>query len=138
MKVYKFVKDEEEREKTYAVLLKYYVEMKDRFINCIGKRGSYPSIDWLDFGNICKTWQIEDKNLSSKDIDIIFKATNFEEEDLEENDDSSLCRYEFFEIITRMAKCKYLDPKLVPSMSESLEKLITEFIIPNSIEKMDC
>jgi hypothetical protein len=38
-----------------------------------------------------------------QDIDRIFIATNLEEEEQEGNDDRSLCRFEFFEIIVRMA-----------------------------------
>jgi hypothetical protein len=47
-----------------------------------------------------------------KDIDKIFIATNFEIVDLDENADRSLCRYEFFEIIVRMAYSKYFEKGL--------------------------
>jgi hypothetical protein len=102
----------------------------------IAKPKTYPSVDWLDFVATCSEWKIVDKNLTSTDIDIIFIATNYEEDDLEENDDSALCRFEYFEIITRMAKTKYQEKGLCSSVSESCEKLIKEFLIPNSIEHM--
>jgi hypothetical protein len=44
------------------------------------------------------------------EIDLAFIATNFEEEDQEGNDDASLCRFEFFEILLRLANNKYLQP----------------------------
>lgn len=137
MKVKKFVKDAEEQTRVYQVFLKFYRELKAQFLSLIGNQKSYPSIDWLDFVGTCSSWKIVDKNLTAGDIDRIFIATNFEEEDLEENDDSSLCRYEYFEIIARMAKTKFLEKTLVPTMSEALHKLISEFLIPNSIERME-
>ena len=99
-------------------------------------------IDWLDFVDACNAtgWNIVDnkkKDLTGSDIDRIFIATNFEEEDLEENDDNSLCRFEFLEIIARMAKQKYFERGVCKTVAESVEKLLVDFIIPNSIESME-
>ena len=72
----------------------------------------------VDFTTICNNWRIVDrKDLSTSDIDRLFFAVNFEEVggtagDLEDNPDKELCRYEFFEIIVRMAKLKYENQKL--------------------------
>lgn len=75
--------------------------------------------------------------MTQTDIDRIFIATNFEEDDLEENDDSSLCRFEFSEIIVRMARCKYHDKGKCKTIWESVEKLLLDHIIPNTIEAME-
>jgi len=40
-------------------------------------------------------------------FDRIFIASNIEEEDLQDNPDRALCRYEFLEILVRMAIAKY-------------------------------
>jgi hypothetical protein len=68
----------------------------------------------VDFSNLCKKWNIVDKkDLSITDIDRLFFAVNFEEVgaddggDLDDNPDNELCRYEFFEILVRIAKLKY-------------------------------
>lgn len=67
----------------------------------------------IDFSNQCSGWKIvHKKHLSTTDIDRLFFAVNFEEvggeaEDLDDNPDKELCRYEYFEIIVRMAKLKY-------------------------------
>lgn len=94
-------------------------------------------IDWLDFVTACSSWGIIGSNLSQTDIDRIFIATNFEEEDLEENDDNSLCRFEFLEIIARMAKTKFYGKGVCNTVHESCSKLIKEYIIPNTTERMD-
>ena len=76
-------------------------------------------------------------DLIMHDVDRIFIATNYEEEDLEENDDNSLCRFEWLEIIARLAKAKFLDHGVCKSVASSTRKLITDFILPNTLEQMD-
>lgn len=144
LKIKKFIKDQQELDKTYKILRKNFVAIKNQFVNMISRApDSYPQIDWLDFVNICgkrddqKTWDIMSKELKSTDIDVIFIATNYEEGAGEsDNDGDSLCRYEFFEIICRMAQCKFFtkNKEVVNSVSEAIEKMIDEFIIPNSVE----
>ena len=63
----------------------------------------------MEFSKACRHWKILDKNFNATDIDRIFIATNYEEEELENNDDNSLCRYEFSEIIARIGKEKFYD-----------------------------
>jgi len=136
-KIYKFIKDPEELEQTFAVLRKHFQQIKNQFLVQIATIKAYPTAAWLDFVDSCHHWKIIDKNLSSQDIDRVFIATNFEEEDLEENDDSSLCRYEYMEIITRMAKVKYQESGLAKTVHESCERLLAQFIVPNTIEHME-
>jgi hypothetical protein len=100
----------------------------------IGNPDMYPVIGWLDYVNACDIWKIIDKNLTSQDVDRTFIAVNFEEVDLDNNDDKSLCRYEFLEITARLAKIKYFDKGICASIAESTEKLIVEYLIPNTCE----
>ena len=77
----------------------------------------------IDFTTLCNKWGIVcKKDLKVSDIDRLFYAVNFEEVqgqhgDLEDNPDKELCRYEFFEIIVRMAKLKFESMKLGLSVS---------------------
>ena len=79
----------------------------------------------VDFTNLCGVWKIvHQKDLSRSDIDRLFYAVNFEEVqgeqgDLEDNPDKELCRYEFFEIIVRMAKLKFEKRKARLTVAES-------------------
>ena len=43
---------------------------------------------------------------------------------------NGLKRFEFLEIIVRLANSKYLEPKLVKTYAEATEKLITECVLP--------
>lgn len=55
---------------------------------------------------------------------------------MDNNDDNSLCRYEFSEIIARIGKEKYFDNGLTRSVAEGTKRAIEEHIIPNTCEKM--
>jgi hypothetical protein len=65
-------------------------------------------------------------------IDSIFITTNFEEVDMENNPDRYLCRYEFFEIIVRIAKEKYLKSRTCKTLIEAVGKLLGDNIFKNS------
>jgi len=94
-------------------------------------------IDWIDFTNYCTIWDVVNSNLKVADIDRIFIATNVELEDQEANDDRSLCRFEFYEIVTRMAKTKYFESKKTASISEAVEMILLESVLPNAVMRME-
>lgn len=66
-------------------------------------RSSFPNISWIDFSNFCDKCKIFDKNVVIATIDRIFIATNVELEKMDDNPDKALCRFEFFEILVRIA-----------------------------------
>ena len=98
----------------------------------------YPVSDWLDFGQSCKKWGVLDDRLNQAMVDQIFIAVNFEEVDLDANDDKSLCRYEFMEIIVRMAKCKFHDSGIDSTLAAATERILTEYVLPNACATMEC
>lgn len=95
--------------------MQYYAVVHEIFLYSVAMSNHFPSIGWMDFDEMCKRVKIIDKqHLNVATIDTIFKAVNFEVVDLEANDDRDLCRYEFFEIIVRMAMEKYIKHNLTP------------------------
>ena len=78
----------------------------------------------ITFSHMMNRANIYDSNVTSSTIDIYFTATNFEEDDQEGNDDSSLIRFEFFEILVRIARGKYVDTGKIPDLPTATEKLI--------------
>ena len=107
-KLSKFVKDNDDYEKTLEVLLKHFPKIKEQYITKIANLKSFPQIEWLDFSDLCDRWNIIDKNLLRIAVDRIFVAVNFDENNNEDNDENRLCRYEFIEIIARMAMTKFI------------------------------
>ena len=49
---------------------------------------------------------------------------------MDTNDDNALCRFEFIEMIVRIAKGKYMDYGKEESLSFAVEKLIQSHILP--------
>lgn len=81
----------------------------EQFYNQIGTSSNYPSISWLDYVSNSFKWKIVGQDLTSQDIDRTFIATNYSEVAIDNNDDKTLCRYEYLEIVVRLAKIKYFD-----------------------------
>ena len=136
IKTDKFIKDKVDAEATLEVLREYFQPLKNQFLNQCSIPKFYPVITWLEFSKACKNWNIFDKYLSSVDIDRLFIATNYEEEDLDNNDDNSLCRYEFSEIAARIGKERYYDKGLTNTVAEGTRRFIEEHMIPNTCEIM--
>lgn len=49
---------------------------------------------------------------------------------MDSNDDNSLCRFEFFEILLRLAKGKFMDFGEMTSLYDSTKRLLKEHILP--------
>ncbi len=64
---------------------------------------NYPNLTWLDFVNFIKLTNVIDERTSVSTIDRMFIVTNVEVEDIQENPDRALCRYELWEILVRIA-----------------------------------
>jgi len=74
---------------------------------------------------------ILDKNVNLAAVDRAFIATNVRARDMPEvpnNPGNALCRFEFLEIIVRLATEKYRSPGIIATFSASLEKLLSECI----------
>lgn len=125
-KIPRVIKKPEELAEVADLLKLYYKEIKDIFEFCAAS-SNYPSIGWLDFSDFCVQCQVHDKkHLNTAAIDRIFIAVNVELVEMDDNPDRDLCRYEFFEILVRMALCKYQDMPMKPV--DMLKKLLDEHI----------
>ena len=84
----------------------------------------------MDFSNFCEKCDLLDKKFMNRAaIDRCFIAVNVDFDDLDDNPQQELCRYEFFEIIVRLAMCKYQDLPLTPAgmTAKLLEEHIFKF-----------
>jgi len=77
-----------------------------------------------------------DKNLNLSTIDRVYIATNVNFNN-NSNSDRDLNRYEFMEILVRLAAAKYKDMGVCQTYSEALIKLLHENIFPY-IEPLLC
>jgi hypothetical protein len=81
--------------------------------------------------------KILDKNVNLAAIDRAFIATNVKTRDspgdIPQKPGNALCRFEWLEIIVRLATEKYRGPGLVATFHEALEKLLDEHILANYV-----
>ena len=56
--------------------------------------------------------KVLDKNITISKLDMAFIATNVELVDISENPDRDLCRYEYYEVLLRVANDKFRIPKI--------------------------
>ena len=118
-KVDKVTDDYSEQMEVKEVIREYFEPLKNIFISAASHYNNPPDINKREFFFFVQDAKIPDRNIHSGIIDTYFKATNFEEVDMEQNDDNSLCRFEFMEMIVRIAKGKYMDYGKETSLSEA-------------------
>lgn len=83
-------------------------QLNEMFISLISIASGYPFIQWNDYSLWIKQLNlIDETKLPMATFDRIFIAVNIEEEDLEDNPDRALCRYEFLETLFRIGLAKY-------------------------------
>ena len=107
---------------------KHFTELNEIFImHC--SMGHYPTMSLKEFQGMAKKYEIIDKNCSNFMVALLFKAANVEETDQEANDDVSLCRFEFWELIARIAEMKYIKPEIEEDLGAAFERLMHEHIL---------
>jgi hypothetical protein len=136
-------RDEEggEYEACKEVLFAHYVRIKNIFLWECG-HSTYPTISQLDFLSFAKTCDIPDndtKTVNISAIDIAYVATCVAHHNYKNNAERDLNRYEFIEIILRLANAKFKEQGVCSTTAGSIEKLLTEHIYPNTagVAEMD-
>ncbi|CDW81533.1 UNKNOWN [Stylonychia lemnae] len=127
-KINRFIKDTEDIRACEQVIKDNIVVLKDIYITLIST-SNYPNINWNEFTLFVKQANIVDEKTTFSAIDRSFIATNVELEQIAENPDRALCRYEFFEVLVRIAGQKFKESRLVATYSEALTKLLKEHVI---------
>jgi len=82
----------------------------------------------------CKNCKIIDKNISVQAIERLFDATNQSQNNLKKSQDKELHRYEFVEILIRLAMAKFKQTKIELNPVKAVDKLLAENIYPNAME----
>ena len=65
-------------------------------------------------------------------VDINLAATNVSNNKFKNSSERELHRYEFMEVIVRLASTKYKEPKIITSYHGATTELLEKFIIPNN------
>lgn len=106
-------------------------ELKAQFMY-MASRSLYPAISLMEFSSFVRKANFIDKFCTSHMIDSHFVAVNFEAEDQGENPDKALIRFEFIEILVRIARDKYLKSRIADNIVEAFEMLMDNNFLPGS------
>ena len=77
---------------------------------------------------IAEQSKIFNKNLTKAGVVVLFIASNYEIDDQDDNPDSALIRFEYIELIVRIAIEKYKKTKIFQSAWEALEQCLKQNI----------
>ena len=98
-----------------------YMLIKSIFIYRMSISKSYPTLGWLGFLDFCNEISVMDNKISIIELEKAFVATNKKGDDPEAEDivgnnpSTELCRYEFIEILIRLAILKNYTTKVCQS-----------------------
>ena len=114
-----------------SALIKKYSLFKENYkvLAAIGRTNGILSIGWLTYNEfVCNKIKLVDGQIIKLPTsDILFKQINGRGSD-SSNPMVSLVRYEFLEILFRIAILRYFDTKEVQTRVEAVEKLFTDHV----------
>ena len=126
------IRKEEDKIAVKEVLLQYYLQIKNIFLH-IASTSQYPCISSSDYMAFCKRSKIIDNEvISAATLERTLSQTNFSKNPHKNSADRELHRYEFVEIIVRIALEKFCATKVCKNAQGAVEKLLVEHILPNN------
>lgn len=127
-KLVNLIKDEVLRDQAKMALRKKYEHLLECFKTLSAMSGSevfaIGSNVLNDFLGQCKVF---DNNFTLSDVGITWNSTNSKTSQAN-NSGNGLCRYEFLEMLARIANDKYIRNKLSPNITEAIEKLFSDHL----------
>lgn len=129
-KVPRFIRDLDVQLRVVEIVKTHFEKLKEIFICAVAAAGESADLKKIKFYKMMLKSGVADKKLTTGIIDGYFIATNFEAIEQENNDDNALCRYEFLEILVRIAQGKYIVYGQEKDLGRALEKLLVEHIFP--------
>jgi len=107
-KLPRFIKDPEDVAGCERVLRENFARLKKIFL-CEAADSGFPCIQWNAFTSFCNQCDVVDGvAVNMATVDRAFIATNVEATKLEENPPQALQRFEFLEVMARLAQAKYV------------------------------
>lgn len=109
-----------------------YQTIKDCFTYLAGM-SKKSCIDMSNFMSFLEKIKVVDENLTLKDIETLFEEVNAEpvaDQTDHENPADELVRYEFVEMLVRMADLKYRKPGILQTYAEAFGELFSNVIEP--------
>jgi hypothetical protein len=114
------------------ILKSFYKPIKDAFkVLSSLSTNEMPSISANQISDLLSTCHVFDENYSVSDLGVNWNAALVPTVKGQEfNPGNALVRYEFLEILTRIAKDKFVRKKVCLSLAEAVERLLKECLLP--------
>ena len=129
-KLKRIINSYEDQAKVTEIFRQNYEAIKSIFISSVVDSLLPPDFKRTAFLKFAEKAGITDRKVNTGIIDTYFKATNYEALNQDQNDDNALIRFEFLEIIIRLAKGKYLETGRESSIVLAVQKTLTNHILP--------
>jgi len=98
----------------------------------LAANSNYPCIGLNDYTIFIQRSQVYDKNLTLASVDINLAATNVSNNKFKNSSERELHRYEFMEVIVRLASSKFKEPKIIPTYHDATAEILEKFVIPHN------
>ncbi|KAL4499138.1 hypothetical protein ABPG72_017040 [Tetrahymena utriculariae] len=128
-KLNKMVRSEDDKEDLKQVLYDIYPFLKNTYkqLACQNIYGEVFAVSSSLFQDLISQTKISDgKIIKSSDIEFNFIATNAQKEKHPRNPDKALIRFQFMEVLVRLAFDKYIKNKTFSSFSEAFKQILNE------------
>ena len=125
----KVVKDREDRQAVEAAVARHLPLLKALHLHMAASSG-FPATTEPEWRKLQARCRFLDASVKQSAIDNHFYAVNFEGEAQDDNPDRALIRFEFVELLVRVAKEKYFRTGACATVAEAFEKLLATNVSP--------
>lgn len=130
-KVGKFVKQPSDLEAVVRRTRAHFEMLKNSHI-VEASISYFPYISINEYMQFARRCNLIDSKFKMSAIDRLFIATNYEVEAQDENPDKQLMRFEFIEILLRIAREKYLTAGPAKTIDEAYQMILEKHVMPAS------
>jgi hypothetical protein len=121
------------------VLKKHYLALKNVFLHYVANSASYPALSDKDMVMFAHRSRLFDRLLNPVTFDKTLISTiqpppTNQYKKASSGDRKELHRYEFVEMIVRLAQIKYRDSKACPTLHEAVETLIVNDLLKHNTQ----
>ena len=127
----RFIKDQTELRKLTECVKRNFMVLKNSFLH-LASYSTWPSIGINDFTTFVRRANFLEAQLPQSTVDRYFLQVNVEVEDQGDNPDKALIRFEYIELMIRLAIEKYKRLGNAKNSVEALEMLIETNLKPYS------
>lgn len=127
-KLAEFIRDKADLRESTQVFQKYFRPLKKIHL-VYAARSVFPCINWRRYQDLCEECEIMDSNVTLDTLDKAFIDTNMEIEAMPDNPATALQRFEFLEIIARIAEAKYIKTGRLKKYHKAIERLIDDHLL---------